>query len=313
MRRVIMKKNNDALVFFSFKSHKNGYIEMLFDRLVNASQEHDLKLYRGSLNDLVIEIKDNSMRIKDSMTDRDIASFGVVYFELWYKAQQQALAAARYLKRAGTPYFSEEIHNIMPVTKVGELAVLADENIPLPHTLISSNRRIKRLYEHATPINFPLIMKAADGYGGKNNFLVKDGDQLYRILNSHKTTQFVIQEFIPNECDYRCIVLGGSIEVVLKRSRDPSKDTHLNNTSAGAMGEVVSVGSLSSKAQAAVLDAARVLNRSQFAGVDLIINSVTNEPYILEVNQTPQIEIGAEVDKKMAALLSYMEALKNGK
>lgn len=303
-----MSKPKDALIFFSYRNHKSGYIENLFKLLSNTALNKypNLQLHRGSLNDLHIQIIDNKLSITESLTGRPLESFDLVYFELWYKAQQQALAAARLLKRAGIPFFSQEVHEIIPMTKVGELAVLADNGIPIPNTFISSRREVKKLFKKNPPLSFPLIVKAADGYGGKNNYLVPDYAALVTILDENKELQFVIQEFIPNDCDYRCLVIGGEISLVLMRSRGDSSDSHLNNTSAGAVGKVVPLETLSENAREAVLKAAKVLNRYEFAGVDLMINKETGQPYILEVNQTPQIEIGAEVDKKMDALLAYI-------
>jgi len=300
----------DVLVLFSFRSHKYGYIEMLFDRLAKRSNDrHALNLHRGALKDLQITIKGSRLSIIESLTGRDLTDFDAVYFELWYKAQQQALVASRYLERHAIPYMSKELRTIMPLTKVGELGVLADNNVPLPHTFISSQRQTKKLFKKNPPIKYPLIVKAADGYGGKNNYLIHDYETLKLTLDANKDLDFVIQEFIPNECDYRCIVLGGKISLVLKRSRDQTNISHLNNTSAGAIGEVVELGTLSNEAQQAVLNAAKAIDRDQFAGVDLMIHQHTKKPYILEVNQTPQIEIGAEVDKKMDILLNYLQEI----
>jgi glutathione synthase/RimK-type ligase-like ATP-grasp enzyme len=195
----------------------------------------------------------------------------------------------------------------LPITKVGELAVLADNSVPLPRTFMSSNREVKKLFKKNAPIDFPIIVKAADGYGGKNNHLVKSYAQLKDILGENKGVHFVIQEFIPNDRDYRCLVFGGEIKLLLKRSRDAVSESHLNNTSAGAIGEIVPIETISEEARRAVVAAAEALNRSEFAGVDLMIHSETGAPYIIEVNQTPQIEIGAEVDQKMDVLLNYME------
>ncbi len=305
----MIQEKRDILVMFSYRNHKRGYIEMLFDRLSARSQQYPLQLYRGSLSDIHIYIKNNHLSIIDTLTNRDIASFDGIYFELWYKAQQQALAVAQYAKTHKVPFFSEELLKIMPMTKVGEVACLADKKIPLPDTFISSCRQIKKSFERTPPFLYPLIVKAADGYGGKKNFLVDTYQDLQKILDSHKGTQFVIQEYIPNDCDYRCLVFGEEIKCVLKRTRDTASSSHLNNTSAGGKGEIVALDSLSITARKAVLAAARTLNRDSFAGVDLMINKETGQPYILEVNQTPQIEIGAEIEHKMDALLRYMEKI----
>lgn len=305
--RFIVKK---ALVLFSYRNHKRGYIESLFSKLSAAAQGTDIELHRGSLKDLRITIKNNKLNIVESMTKLNITKFDLVYFELWYNSQQQALAAAHYLKANKVPFFSEELLSILPISKVGELALLADSDVPLPDTYMSSNREIKKAFnKKAPPIDFPLVIKAADGYGGKNNFLVQEYTQLKKILEDYKNLNFVVQEYIPNNCDYRCLVFGGVIELVLKRTRKSSAATHLNNTSAGAQGEIVAVDTLPAQARAAVLLASRVINREQFSGVDLMLHKDTGKPYILEVNQTPQIEIGAEVDAKMRALLQYMSSL----
>lgn len=304
MYNLTMSKQ--ILVMFSFRSHRLGYIEKLFGRLSERALQKGIVLHRGSLKDLHIEIK-NKMSIVEALTGRDVTSFDAVYFELWYKSQQKALATALTLDRSKIPFFSKELVGIMPIDKIGELAVMADNGIPLPHTYISSNRELKKVFKQNPPISFPIIVKAADGYGGKNNYLVKNYAMLKQILDSNKDISFVVQEYVPNDRDYRCLVLGGRIRFVLERRRGST--SHLNNTSAGAEGREVPVDSLPEAARGAVLKAATVLNRDSFAGVDLVMNLQTGDPYILEVNQTPQIEIGAEIERKMDVLLDYMKEM----
>lgn len=301
-----------ALIFFSFRNHKKGYIEKLFDRLLTAAVGRNIELFRGSLKDLHIEIVDNQLQITESLTGRRIDSFDVVYFELWYKARQQALAAARYCEDHRIPFFSREILHLSRDTKIGELATMAGHGIPLPRTFTSSSTEILKVFRHNPPLNYPFIMKADDGYGGHNNFLIHDFAELEGKLTVHKNLTFVLQEFIPNDRDYRCLVMDGQIKLILRRMRDAAAYTHLNNTSAGADGQMVPLDTISDEAKETVLKAAKVMGRDSFAGVDLIIDSETSKPYILEVNQTPQIEIGAAIDEKMTALLDYMEKLANG-
>lgn len=307
-----MKKQ--ALVLFSYRNHRFGYIEMLFSRLSERAAGHDIELTRGSLSDLRISIRKNRLSITESLSKRRLDSFDVVYFELWYKAQQQALAAAQYLQRKKVPYFSKELATVMPLTKVGELAVMANHDIPLPDTFMSSHRELKKAFRRQTPpFAYPFVLKAADGYGGNNNHLVYDYEQLCSILDDNRSVIYVAQQFIPNDCDYRCLVFGGQIRLVLQRTRATDSKSHLNNTSAGAEGRLVATESISSEARDAVLRAAAVLGREQFAGVDLMIHKDTGQPYILEVNQTPQIEIGAEIEEKIDSLLTYMKELAHGK
>ncbi len=179
-----MPKKKTALVLFSYRSHKTGYIELLFQRLHDAAARAGLVLERGSLKDLHIQINGNHLTVKESLTQKQLTDFDVVYFELWYKSQQQALAAALYADRAGIPFFSRELLGVMPVTKIGELAAMADNNISLPQTFISSAREIKKVFKTDAPLAYPLVMKAADGYGGKNNFLIHSYDELVATLEA---------------------------------------------------------------------------------------------------------------------------------
>ena len=297
------------LVLFSFKNHKTGYIEKLFDLLRGAAKERDLDLYRGSLKDLRIKIIDGKLTIIESMTGCSLGDFDLVYFELWYKARQQALAAARFCNRHSIPFFSHEMIDLDPDTKIGELAIMSDNDIPLPDSFTSSHKEIKQAFRKHPPINYPLIIKADDGYGGHDNFLVKNYKELNSVLDDSKKLTFVVQEFIPNDRDFRCIVFGGEIKFVLQRKRDENSDKHTNNTSSGAEGTATPISSLPKEAREAVIKAAKILKRDSFAGVDLMLDRYTGKPYILEVNQTPQIEIGAETEKKMDALLDYMESI----
>src|ERR1700691_1091711 len=136
-----------SLVLFSYHSHKRGYIEMLFDRLRTAAIGHSLTLERGSLNDLQISIIDSKLDIRESLTNKRLTEFDVVYFELWYKAPQQALAAAQHLDHHKIPFFSKERLTVMPLSKIAEIAKLTDAIMPLPDTCISSRSMIKKVFK----------------------------------------------------------------------------------------------------------------------------------------------------------------------
>lgn len=298
-----MKK--DVLVFFSFQSHKSGYIEMLFSQMAKqAAQAHDLQLHRGALKELVVQVIDGRLSVIESLTGRDIASFDAVYFELWYKAQQQALAAGTYLDRHNVPFFAREVVRVLPDTKLGEFAALSDNGLPLPKTFVSSKRQTLAHFKTNPPIPYPIIVKSSTGFGGRKNYLVHNYKELQAVYKEHPQDVFIIQEFIPNEYDYRCLMLGGEIAVIIKRQRQG--DTHLNNASKGAQTEVIDPATLTAEQAEDVKKAARLVHREDLSGVDLLFNSETGQHYILEVNQAPQIETGAHVPVKTAALLAYI-------
>jgi len=297
----------DVLVFFSYRSHKSGYIEMLFEAMATqAASAHDIRLHRGALKELVIRIVDNKLSVTESLTGRDLASFDAVYFELWYKAQQQALAAGAYLDRKKVPFFAKEVLRVLPNTKLGEFAILSDNELPLPDTFVSSKRQTLAQFKTNPPLAYPIIVKSSTGFGGRKNYLVHSYKELKAVYKAHPDDIFIIQAFIPNEYDYRCLMLGGEIEVVIKRQRQG--DTHLNNASKGAETTLIDPATLTPEQIRDVKKAATLLHREDLSGVDLLFDAKTGQHYILEVNQAPQIETGAHVPTKTAALLRYIHS-----
>ncbi len=302
----------DVLVFFSFRKHKTGYYRTLFEPLEKEASRHGLKLLQGSLKDLHTEVINNQLTVTESVTGRRLDSFDAVDFEMWLKAPQQALAAATYLDRNHIPMSTREPLSVLSDTKVSEIATMSGGKIPLPNTFTSSNREILKIFKDKPRFDYPFIVKAADTFGGKMNYLVKNYQELKAALNANPDQAFVLQEFIPNDFDYRVIVLGGKIRLVMKRMRDPKAGAHVNNTSAGAEAEFLPIETLTKNMQDSVLAAARITRRSGFSGVDVIVNKETGQHYILEVNDQPAIQVGASPEVKTPIFMEYLHELAYG-
>lgn len=302
-----MGKAKEVLVFFSYKSHKTGYYNTLFNPLKLVEKDYGLALSRGSLKDVIIEIIDGKLSVVEHMTGRKLDDFDFVRFELWLKSPQQALAAATYLHRHNISFSGHEALNTLCTTKIGELVRMSDSGVPLPRTYMSSHHVILEKFKKNPPLAYPFIAKAADTFGGKMNYLIHSYAELKQALQDNKDQFFVLQEFIPNEFDYRVLVMGGEIRFVLKRSRASDSGSHLNNTSAGAEGEFVPIDTLTNAQKTDALKAAELTLRSDFAGVDLLINSETGEHFVLEVNEAPAIQTGADPARKIAVLMSYIK------
>jgi glutathione synthase/RimK-type ligase-like ATP-grasp enzyme len=299
----------DVLIFFSFRKHKTGYYEALFAPYRDVGANYGLRFLQGSLKDLHIYIQNNRLRIVESMTGRDLKDFAVVHFDAWTKSPQQALAAALYLKHQNVPVTNEEMQYVLPDTKVGELARMADGDIPLPDTFTSSQREILRIFKDQPVFEYPFIAKASDVFGGKMNYLVKNYNELNAALSTNKDKTFVLQRFIPNDFDYRVIVMGGKIRLVMKRARDSQSKSHVNNTSQGAAAEFVDANVLTPKMQRDALNAAKQTLRSGFSGVDVIVDNQTGKHYILEVNDQPAIQVGANPEVKIPILMKYLQEM----
>jgi glutathione synthase/RimK-type ligase-like ATP-grasp enzyme len=303
-----MKK---ILVFFSYRKHKTDYYKLLFDPMAERADDFGMEFYQGSLKDLQIYFKNDSMRIVESMTGMDLREFDLVYFELFHKAQQQALAAAKYLERHGIEYFTPEVSRFTPLSKLGQQALLADQNLPLPDGITTSAWQFKKLFRKNAPLAFPFVLKSIQAFGGNNNFLIHSYAELVAILDKHKTDTFIAQPFIPNDFDYRVLILGGEIKLVIKRARQ-NDTTHLNNTSQDADADFFEADVLTEAQKNDSIRAATIVGREQFCGLDLLINKETGEHVVLEVNEAPAIQLGAAPERKMLAMLEFMSMKAHG-
>jgi glutathione synthase/RimK-type ligase-like ATP-grasp enzyme len=308
-----MADTRDVFVFFIFRKHKTDYYNKeLLGPLRARQSDYGLRLHQGSLKDLHIEIIDNKLQVTESMTGKKLDQFDLVYFELWLKSPQQALAAATYLERRGRPFIGHETLNVLCSTKIGELVRMSDSGLPLPRTFMSSLRETLRVFKQKNPpLEYPFIAKAADTFGGQMNYLVKSYSQLKKALQAHPEQFFVLQEFIPNDCDYRILIMGGEVQFVLQRTAGGAG--HINNTSAGGEGKLVPINSLTEPVLHDALRAAGLTLRSDFAGVDVLLDKNTGQHYILEVNEAPAIQMGAEPEQKIAIFLRRLREMAEGK
>lgn len=148
---------------------------------------------------------------------------------------------------------------------------------------------------------------------GSDNWLIKSEQDLIDAMEAVPDGSFVLQQFIPNEFDYRILVFGGKPRLAIKRSR-VSDDTHVNNTSKGGEGRLIDLKDMDKLILDLAVKAAEAVGRLELGGVDIIIDSNTGKPYVLEVNKSPQIETGSNIDKKLEVFSDFvMEKINESK
>ena len=137
---------------------------------------------------------------------------------------------------------------------------------------------------------FPLIVKMSKGgRHGMGTFFLKelvDYKNLEEKL-SLKVDQrgFLIQEYIPNDGDFRVMTVGYKCIGGFKRM--PKVEKLVLNQSEG---NSVGLAEVPSEVAKVAEDAARVLG-VEIAGTDLVISDKTGEVYLIEVNEAPQFKV----------------------
>ncbi len=131
-------------------------------------------------------------------------------------------------------------------------------------------------------LSFPFIAKPNHGSQGSDITIITSHDNLKNIRN---ISQYVFQNFIPNNGDYRVYVIGGvAVEIIKRTSSDKS---FLNNISQGATAQRVEDVELREILATIATQIATTMDLS-ICGIDIIQNTDNKLYYFLEVNTVAQ-------------------------
>jgi glutathione synthase/RimK-type ligase-like ATP-grasp enzyme len=217
------------------------------------------------------------------------------------------------LQAHGVRFTGKTILDLYPSSKVGEMTTLVLDGVAYPMSFYACNAgQLPALFAWAHEqygLDFPIVVKGSRASKGEHNHLVRSLDEL-QSLDLETNGEYLMQVAIPNQCDYRVLVMGNEVKVVIRRTRI-DKNSHLNNTSQGATADLLPEHQWPAGLTELSVHAAKALGRDDIAGVDILIDEKTGELYVLEVNKTPHMAIGAPnvIKNKLSALYEYLHEL----
>lgn len=207
--------------------------------------------------------------------------------------------------------------------KIFQVGKIASANINVPKSVMSSyldfikihkGENIEVLKEKffldlVKEISLPLIVKPLIGARGKNVYKINNYQDFLRFISKFENTaEFLFQEFIPNNGDYRVIVVGGKVIGLFKRV--PSDGEFRANIALGGRGEIVTDQKLVKQIGDFALKACQVLE-IEIGGVDVILSDKNGMLYFIEVNRSMQWEGFRETTgiNVAAHIIEYFETL----
>lgn len=303
-------KTKKILLLFAEGSVRKGRAdpEALQELLQSASlnQSDKYTIYISYARSLSYYVSNNGASIRDHRNHMNLEDYDFVYFRKAGSVMQQMLACATYLKSHNVPFYDREILHATSRNKLSQMFKLQAKQLPIPPTLYCRNkRRLLRLVtkKYADSFKFPIIAKATGASRGDANYLVKSAEELEKLLKT-VNRHFLIQQFIPNDGDYRFFVVNGQNRGIIQRKA--TSDTHLSNTSTGGSAQIIPETDFDSKILMQAEHAARVFRRD-CAGVDIMFDQRNGDPYILEVNRAPQMEQASFEAEKADWLMDGIE------
>lgn len=193
------------------------------------------------------------------------------------------------------------------ITKLVQMFLFAVNKIPVPKTYFSPVYLPKHLKRAINFLRLPIIIKQCNTSKGSGVFLAQNkkilANQLAKIIKADPKKEIILQEFIPNDFEYRIFVTGDKVAVAEKKIRS-SKGEFRNNVHLGAREEFLDVTKVKKNILRTALRAARVTN-VQIAGVD-ITEDATGNPVVFEVNSCPSFTLNSRVSNEVEKLAEYL-------
>lgn len=250
-----------------------------------------------SLTNMIFDISNDKCSVIDKISGNDVADYDLVIIRTVGKRLEIGIALAQYLTMKQVPF----IDGYLKTQGAGKLTcqiLKRRYNLSTPRTVYATKKHLSEYINNTGALTYPFVLKADKGKKGRDNYLVKSPQELNERLSAQPDVTFIAQEYIENDGDYRVLVMGGKISVVIKRMA--SSDTHLNNISQGGLAELASIDVFSPDVQTDILTAARI-ELLEVAGVDVVFDKKSSKYYLLEVNRAPQINTGAFTAEKITA------------
>jgi glutathione synthase/RimK-type ligase-like ATP-grasp enzyme len=257
------------------------------------------------LRDLVYEVAPDELRVYDPESGRSITEYDLAVVRLVREEKARVASCALVLQQAGVPC-NAAINYSGTYSKVSADFKLHGEGLPVIPSIFAAPGRLGEIAARQAPFDFPMIMKDVAGRRGEGNFLVNNMAEIAQHVQENPELEFMLQKFVKNDGDYRCLVFGGQLQLVIHRRA--TNGSHLNNTSRGGTAELIQPKDFPPEATRDAELAARSC-KLEVAGVDVIFNQETGQHYILEVNGSPQLLTGAFPDEKMCAYADYLRQL----
>lgn len=203
--------------------------------------------------------------------------------------------------------YHEQTKDSSDTAKVIQMFRLAMAGISIPKTYFAGTYSKKYLRNAVAYLKLPIVVKECNTSQGAGVFLAKSTSELEKIIGNRSKQddrkEIFLQEFIPNDFEYRILVTGNQIAVVEKKIRQ-KKGEFRNNVFLGAREEFLPKSAVRKDLLKTALAAAKAV-AIQVAGVD-IVEKKNGQPVIFEVNACPAFTINPKISDEVKNLARYL-------
>lgn len=189
-----------------------------------------------------------------------------------------------------------------------QLLLAHKSGIAVPKTLLVSTRKTNNFEYVENRLGTPFVVKRIIGAKGTSVWKISNTDELDKIIDNEQLNEYLAQEFIKADGDFRVLVVGGKAIGAMKR-KPAERGEFRANISLGGFGEPIEDKTTKEKIFPLAQKAARALSL-EIAGIDFIQDKKGNF-HLIETNSIPQWEGFKKATKIDVAvkIVKYFESL----
>jgi glutathione synthase/RimK-type ligase-like ATP-grasp enzyme len=298
------KKHYEVLVMKPGPLKIDGKYDQFFNRL--EAESGNMKFSFSSYDDLKFIFKGRQLNVRLNNLKRDVADFDMVYFFVPSAEREFEAALALYLKRNGVLTIDKStVEYNRPLNKVYQYVQLNLCGARLPSAVAMNSKAMADSYDFIVKnIGLPFVVKNVSSHHGRDNHLIKTKAQFTKLFDQIKRGNYVAQKYIQNEGDYRLMIYGKQINLVIKRVA--KRGSHLNNVNTEDTSTLVKESFIPTSVRRIAIKAADAM-QIEIAGVDMVKDKESGLWYCLEVNENPRLATGVFLTEKQAALIEYFQ------
>lgn len=278
-------------------------------KITNRLKKKGCEVKVSSLEDVELFLEKGKARIL--IEEKPLKTWSTIYLRKVARLKELAYMLARMCEKNSINFIDKyhgNIKDISDAAKIIQTFSLGIEDVSIPKTYYCYSYSIKQIKNAISFLKLPVVVKECDTSGGEGVFLAKNLRELQKTVKSlsgkPERKEIFLQEFIPNEFEYRILVTGGKVAVVEKKLRNV-KEEFRNNVRLGAREEFVDEKTVDSTIKQMAILASKVAN-IQVAGVDIVQRKNDGQPFVFEINACPAFTLDEQVSDEILRLAEYL-------
>ncbi|MEI7425389.1 MAG: ATP-grasp domain-containing protein [Candidatus Moraniibacteriota bacterium] len=275
--------------------------ELISHHLKNAGVDFSFASFED------IEIFMETGKINLLIDDKPLQNWKTIYPRKVGEYRILAFILANLSKKNKLIFIDRFLENSSSTTKIVQMFQFAQNKIPIPKTYYTTTYSRKQLSSAVKFLGLPVVIKKCNTSQGSGVFLAKTVSELNKsikaLLKSKNNGSIFLQEFIPNDFEYRIFVTGNKIGAAEKKIRTKAGEFR-NNVHLGAREEFVKISDVKKNILKIALKASHISN-IQVSGVDIV--EANGRIVVFEANSCPGLTFDEKISPELKSLANYLE------